>query len=54
MCSIKKRYMEAELIRATNLIIWDEAPLQHCHIHEAVDGTSQDIWNCDQLFLCGI
>jgi hypothetical protein len=50
MCSIKKRSMEAELIRAADLIIWDEAPSQHRHIHEAVDRTFRDIRNCDQLF----
>ncbi|GKC60962.1 ATP-dependent DNA helicase PIF1-like protein, partial [Tanacetum coccineum] len=33
----------ADLIRATDLIIWDEAPLQHRHAFEAVDRTFHDI-----------
>jgi hypothetical protein len=50
MCSIKKNSMEAELIRKADLVIWDEAPSQHRHIHEAVDRTFQDIRGCNRLF----
>jgi hypothetical protein len=32
------------------LIIWDEAPIQHHHIHEAVNRTFQDICDSDALF----
>ena len=42
-CSIGKNTDLAELIRATDLVIWDEAPMQHRHIHEAVDRTFKDI-----------
>nr|GEU36318.1 uncharacterized protein [Tanacetum cinerariifolium] len=37
----------ADLIRAVNLIIWDEAPLQHRHDFEAVDLTFRDIFRLD-------
>ncbi|GKF26829.1 hypothetical protein Tco_0082723 [Tanacetum coccineum] len=33
----------ADIIRAADLIIWDEAPLQHRHALEAVDRTFRDI-----------
>jgi ATP-dependent exoDNAse (exonuclease V) alpha subunit len=38
------------LIRSTDLVIWDEAPMQHRHIHEAVDRTFQDIRRSDKPF----
>jgi hypothetical protein len=38
------------LIRSTDLVIWDEAPMQHRHIHEAVDRTFQDIRHSDKPF----
>ncbi|GKC13346.1 ATP-dependent DNA helicase PIF1-like protein, partial [Tanacetum coccineum] len=37
----------ADLIRAADLIIWDEAPLQHRHAFEAVDRTFRDICRFD-------
>ncbi|GJV83467.1 putative DNA helicase, partial [Tanacetum coccineum] len=37
----------ASLIRASDLIIWDEAPLQHRHAFEAVDRTFRDICKLD-------
>ena len=40
----------AELICSTDLVIWDEAPMQHHHIHEAVDRTFQDIRISDKPF----
>ena len=33
-----------------SLVIWDEAPMQHRHIHEAVDHTFQDIRHSDRPF----
>ncbi|KAL8104560.1 hypothetical protein AgCh_028684 [Apium graveolens] len=33
----------AELIKDTNLIIWDDAPMQHRHVIEAVDRSLRDI-----------
>jgi hypothetical protein len=49
-CGIKKNSDLADLIRQADLIIWDEAPMQHRHIHEAVNRTFQDIRNSDLLF----
>jgi len=40
----------ADLICQADLVIWDEAPMQHCHIHEAVNRTFQDIQDSDALF----
>ena len=32
------------------MAIWDEAPMQYCYIHKAVNRTFQDIQNLDALF----
>ena len=32
------------------LIIWDEAPMQHQHIHEAIDHTFQDVRGSNKPF----
>nr|XP_043633063.1 uncharacterized protein LOC122604237 [Erigeron canadensis] len=37
-----------ELIRVSELIIWDEAPLQHRHAFESVDRTFRDICKLDK------
>ena len=50
VCAIPKNSELAELIRETALVIWDEAPMQHCHIMEAVERTFQDVCNCDKPF----
>ncbi|XP_020254383.1 uncharacterized protein LOC109831471 [Asparagus officinalis] len=42
-CGIKIGSPEAELIKMTSLIIWDEAPMVHKHAFEAVDRTFKDI-----------
>jgi len=42
-CNIKKGSMKAELLRHVSLIIWDEPPMQHHHVAEAVDRTLRDI-----------
>ena len=49
-CGIKKNSDLADLIRQADLVIWDEAPMQHHHIHDAVNRTLQDIRNSDALF----
>jgi PIF1-like helicase len=46
-CSIGKNSDLAKLIREADLIIWDEAPMQHHHIHEAVDRSFKDIRGCE-------
>jgi len=50
VCNIRKNSVLADLIRAADLVIWDEAPMQHRHIHEAVNRTFQDIRGSDALF----
>lgn len=42
-CEIKKGTHLAELICKTSLVVWDEAPLNHRHIFEAVDRTFRDV-----------
>ena len=42
-CTIKAQTDLAMLIRQAKVIIWDEAPMQHRHISEAVERTLQDI-----------
>ena len=49
-CTIGKNTDLAELIHATDLVIWDEAPMQHCHNHEAVNHTFHDICNSKEPF----
>jgi len=43
MCEIKPGTMLAELLLKTDLIIWDEAPMSHRHMFEALDRTLRDI-----------
>jgi hypothetical protein len=43
VCNIPKTSQLAELIHMTDLVIWDEAPMQHHHNMEAVDRTFRDI-----------
>jgi hypothetical protein len=51
VCSISKTSELAELICSTGLLIWDEAPMQHRHIMEAVERTFQDVLSCrDKAF----
>jgi len=40
----------AELIRQTELFIWDEAPMAHRFAFEAVDRTFRDLTNVDEPF----
>jgi hypothetical protein len=49
-CTIKKNSLEAELLQAASLVIWDEVPMQHRHIVEAVDRTLQDVRRSNKLF----
>nr|XP_017245346.1 PREDICTED: uncharacterized protein LOC108217005 [Daucus carota subsp. sativus] len=42
-CEIKKRTFLAELICNASLVIWDEAPMTHRFVYEAVDRTFRDI-----------
>lgn len=50
VCSIPKESNLAGLLRATRLILWDEALMQHRHTHEALERTLRDIRDCDKPF----
>ena len=50
MCSIKKDSFLADLMRQADLVIWDEAPMQHRHNMETVDRTLKDLRNSDKAF----
>ena len=47
MCDIKPGSVLAELLKETDLIIWDEAPMTHRFAFEAVDRTLRDILSKD-------
>ena len=49
-CCINSESDIADLIRAARVIIWDAAPMMHCHVFEAVDRTLKDICGCDRPF----
>ena len=49
-CNIPKNSQLADLIRQANLVIWDEAPMQHRHIIEAVDRTFRDLCDSNKPF----
>lgn len=42
-CDVKQKTYLAELLSKTTLVIWDEAPMCHRFIFEAVDRTVRDI-----------
>ena len=49
-CQFGKNSDLAALFRLADLIIWDEAPMQHRHIHEAVDHTFCYVRGSDKPF----
>jgi len=49
-CYITTQSDEANLIRFTDLIIWDEAPMAPKHVFEAVDRTFRAITGIDKPF----
>lgn len=49
-CAIAQTSPLAELLRATTLIIWDEAPMVQRHCVEALDRTLRDIMHCNKAF----
>ena len=50
MCAISAQSALAELIRRTDLIVWDEAPMAHRYLLEALDRTLRDVTQLDQPF----
>ena len=49
-CNITPRSATAELIRRTKLIVWDEAPMSHRYLFDAVNRTLCDIMKNDKPF----
>ena len=49
-CFIPVQSVLGELIKNTNLIIWDEVPMQHKHCFETVDRTFRDVRGKDSIF----
>jgi hypothetical protein len=47
VCRIRSNSDHARLLQETSLIIWDEAPMQHRHVMEAVDRSLRDIRRCE-------
>ncbi|XP_022038828.1 uncharacterized protein LOC110941494 [Helianthus annuus] len=45
MCHIKPNSDIAKLLKETQLIIWDEAPMVHKHAFEALDRTMSDVFS---------
>ncbi len=41
--NITQHMKVVELVRKADLIIWDEAPMMHCRVFEAVDRTLRDL-----------
>ncbi|XP_024190810.1 uncharacterized protein LOC112194807 isoform X4 [Rosa chinensis] len=50
MCSISKQSALAQLVQDSTAIIWDEAPMTHRHVFEALDRTFRDIMDVDLPF----
>ena len=50
VCSIKGQSTLAEVIYLAKLIIWDEAPMDHHHLLEALDRTLRDLMDSDLPF----
>ncbi|UYV70293.1 hypothetical protein LAZ67_7002421 [Cordylochernes scorpioides] len=50
VAAISANSSEAELIRRSSLIIWDEAPMAHYRALEIVDRLLKDIMRCDLAF----
>ncbi|XP_024006634.1 uncharacterized protein LOC112083134 [Eutrema salsugineum] len=49
-CNVSSGSHQAELIKAADLIIWDEAPMMSKHCFETLDRTMRDILKCDKVF----
>ena len=49
-CYVSPRDTTGILLDAAKLIVWDEAPMAHCHLFEAIEITLRYIMDCDELF----
>jgi ATP-dependent DNA helicase PIF1 len=54
ICDIKMQSKLATLLRHVGLVIWDEVPMTHCYVFEAVDHTLRDITQKEDLLFGGI
>ena len=43
MCNVKKNPLEAGLLQAAKILIYDEVPMQHRHAQEAIDCILRDV-----------
>ena len=50
VCNVTPRSQVAELIRQTEIILWDEAPMAHRNMLEAINRTFKDIMGNDSIF----
>jgi ATP-dependent DNA helicase PIF1 len=50
-CYVPLNSPQAALIRASRLIVWDEAPMAHKHVFEAVNCTLQHVMGVVDLAL---
>ena len=46
-CNIKRDQNLHQVLKQTKLIIWDKAPMQHCHGPDALDHTLRDLFKQD-------
>lgn len=58
-CNIPVQSELAEFIRQSTLIVWDEVPMMHRYVFEAVDRTLKDILGNNvpfggKIFVCGV
>ena len=49
-CNVPVQSPLADLIRRTRLIVWDEAPMAHRHLLEALDRTLRDVTDTEEPF----
>ena len=49
-CNISPQDPNGLLLQAADLLVWDEAPMSHRYLLEALDRTLQDIMNNDAMF----
>jgi len=50
ICSITKQSLHAKMLRKAKVIIWDEAPMMHKNVFEALNRTLMDIVGNDKPF----
>lgn len=49
-CNISRSSQLGELLREADLLLWDEAPMTHAHVFDAVDRTLRDVRETDLPF----